>query len=449
MTIHQTTIRPAVTPAEQRFLDLYAAVSGKLPGTRSAAVRAWRDRAVDAFTMLGVPHRRVEEWKYTDLRTLMQEVHPLGGLSPKAAAVSVEAAIGKSLAHLDAYRAVFVGGRFRAELSTIQDAHGVTFEPLHQALKDDGGSAQAIAKFSLRHRDVVAALSTAFATDGAILAVAPKARLEKPIHLIFISADDKPALYALQHAISIGEEAEVSLIETHGPHQSQAISHTRLAIAAGASVKHVRLAAGEASKQLASAAVTLAERADYEPLQMAVNGAVVRAEAAIRFEGPNARCHYTGAMLLRGHSHADFTLVVDHVAPGCESRELVKAVLDGRSRGVFQGKVIVERGAQKTDGKQMANALLLSDDAEFDSKPELEIFADDVVCGHGSTAGQLDQDMLFYLRARGIAEAEARSLLIAAFVGEALDKIDNEALRAALDEKVAAWLAGTMLDPAI
>jgi Fe-S cluster assembly protein SufD len=154
-------------------------------------------------------------------------------------------------------------------------------------------------------------------------------------------------------------------------------------------------------------------------------------------------------MLLRAHSHADFTLVVDHVAPGCESRELVKAVLDGRSRGVFQGKVIVERGAQKTDGKQMANALLLSDDAEFDSKPELEIFADDVVCGHGSTAGQLDQDMLFYLRARGIAEAEARSLLIAAFVGEALDKIDNEALRAALDEKVAAWLAGTMLDPVI
>src|SRR5271166_5197504 len=258
----------------------------------------------------------------------------------------------------------------------------------------------------------------------------------------------RPALYALQHAISIGEEAEVSLIETHGPHQSQAISHTRLAIAAGASVKHVRLAAGETSKQLASAAVTLAERAHYEPLQMAVNGAVVRAEAAIRFEGPNARCHYTGAMLLQGHSHADFTLVVDHVAPGCESRELVKAVLDGRSRGVFQGKVIVERGAQKTDGKQMANALLLSDDAEFDSKPELEIFADDVVCGHGSTAGQLDQDMLFYLRARGIAEAEARSLLIAAFVGEALDKIDNEALRAALDEKVAAWLDGTMLDPA-
>ena len=451
MTIHQTTIRPAVTPAEQRFLDLYASVSSKLPGAGSAAVRAWRDAALDAFTMQGVPHRRVEEWKYTDLRALMPEVHPLSGLDWKAPDVSVQAAIGKSLAHLDAYRAVFVGGCFRPDLSTIHEAHGVTFESLKQTLEDDGASAQAIAKLSLPQRDVIAALSTAFATDGAILAVAPKTRLEKPIHLIFISTDDKPALYALQHAISVGEGAEVSLIETHGAHRSQAISHTRLAIGAGASLKHVRLAAGEASKELASAAVTLTGGAHYEPLQIAVNGTLVRAEATIRFEGPNARCHYAGAMLLRAHSHADFTLVVDHVAPGCESRELVKAVLDGRSRGVFQGKVIVERGAQKTDGKQMANALLLSDDAEFDSKPELEIFADDVVCGHGSTAGQLDDDMMFYLRARGIPEAEARSLLIGAFVGEALDKIDNEALRAALDEKVAAWLGGntTLLDPAI
>jgi Fe-S cluster assembly protein SufD len=355
------------------------------------------------------------------------------------------------LAQLDAYRAVFVGGCFRPDLSTIHDARGVTFEPLQQALEDDGASAKEITTRSLRQRDVVAALSAAFATDGAILTVAPKTRLEKPIHLIFVSTDEKPALYALQHAISIGEGAEVSLVETHAAHQSQAVSHTRLAIGAGASVKHLRLAASEASKHLSSMAVTLAEGAHYEPLQMAVNGTLLRAEAAIRYDGPHARCHYTGAMLLRARSHADFTLVVDHAAPDCESRELVKAVLDGRSRGVFQGKVIVERGAQKTDGKQMANALLLSDDAEFDSKPELEIFADDVVCGHGSTAGQLDEDMLFYLQARGISEAEARSLLIAAFVGEALDSIENEALRAALDEKVAAWLAGnpTMVAPAL
>ena len=196
-----------------------------------------------------------------------------------------------------------------------------------------------------------------------------------------------------------------------------------------------------ARKQLSSTSVVLGERTHYAPVQMTVDGALTRAQMRIAFKGPQARCHYAGAMMLRGNAHADFTLVVDHAAEACESRELVKAVVDGRSRGVFQGKVIVQRGAQKTDGKQMANALLLSNDAEFDSKPELEIFADDVACGHGSTAGQIDEDLMFYLRARGIPEAEARALLIAAFVGEALDKIENEALRDALREKADAWLA--------
>ncbi len=367
MTIHQTTIRPAVTPAEQRFIDLYASVSGKLPGAHAAPVRAWREAALDAFTLLGVPHRRVEEWKYTDLRALMPEVYPLGGLEQtEASDVSIEAAIGQSLAHLEAYRAVFVNGRFMAGLSTIQNAPGVTFEPLRQALEDGGASATAVAKLPLRARDVTGALSTVFATDGAILAVAPKTKLEKPIHLIFISAGDAPRLYALQHAISIGEGAEVSLVETHAGGKSQAISATRLVIGAHASLKHARSTTGDGSKNIASASVALGERAHYEPLQMTADGALTRAEATIRFEGPNASCHYSGAMLLRGTAHADFTLVVEHAAEACESRELVKAVLDGRSRGVFQGKVVVERGAQKTNGKQMANALLLSDDAEFE-----------------------------------------------------------------------------------
>jgi Fe-S cluster assembly protein SufD len=453
MTIHQTTIRPAVTAAEQRYLNLYAALSERLPGARFAPVRAWRESALDAFTMLGVPHRRVEEWKYTDLRMLMPEVHALAGLSDEPAAdVSLEGAIGKQLAHLEAYRAVFINGRFRQDLSNVQDVPGVTFEPLRQALEDEAAAAQTIANLSVKPNNFTAALSTAFATDGAVIAVAPGAKLDKPVHCIFLTSDDLPHLSVLRHAMSIGEGAEACLIETHAAGGlSQAISKTRLAVGARASLKHVRLFTGDASKQLAAAAVTIGRGAHYEPLQLAVNGALVRFEATIRFEGPDAQCHYTAAMILRGHSLADFTLVADHAAPNCVSRELVKAVLDGRARGVFQGKVIVQRGAQKTDGKQMAKALLLSDDAEFDSKPELEIFADDVVCGHGSTAGQLDEDMLFYLRARGIPEAEARSLLIAAFIGETLDKIDNEALRSALDERVAAWLTGdpNAVDPAI
>jgi Fe-S cluster assembly protein SufD len=143
---------------------------------------------------------------------------------------------------------------------------------------------------------------------------------------------------------------------------------------------------------------------------------------------------------LRGRQHCDTTLLVEHAVPRCTSRELFKVVLDDEARGVFQGKIVVAPGAQKTDGKQMANALLLSETAEFDSKPELEIFADDVVCGHGATSGQIDEDLLFYLEARGIPEPEARALLIQAFVGEAFEQVDNEALRDAFAAASAEWL---------
>ncbi len=440
MTVHPTTIRPALTPFEQRFASLYASAAERLPGARHANVRAWREAALERFAALGLPHRRVEEWKYTDLRNLMPEVHPLAGLLPAVAAdIGLEAAVGKALAYLDATRAVFVDGMFRPDLSTMDEAPGIVFRSLRASLEDEAGSAHALAQLPAIERDIIADLATAFATGGAILSVPPKTRLEKPIHLIFIASGGSK-LTATQSAIAIGEGADVALIETHvAAADAQAFSCTRLAIGTDARLSHVRL--NEGAKQLSSAPAVLAARAQYHPVQMTVDGALTRAQTRIRFEGPDARCHYAGAMMLRGHAHADFTLVVDHAAPGCESRELVKAVVDGRSRGVFQGKVIVARGAQKTDGKPMANALLLSDEAEFDSKPELEIFADDVVCGHGATSGQLDENLMFYLRSRGIPEAEARALLIAAFVGEALDKIENEALRGALQEKADVWLA--------
>ncbi len=439
MTIQPTKARPAPTAAEQRYLDLYASVADKLPGARHANVREKREAALDLFASQGLPHRRVEEWKYTDLRTLMPEVHPLAGLTPVVAAgVNVEAAIGKALAQLDAYRAVFVDGLFRPDLSSVQDAPGVTFEPLRLALEEV--SCAGLGTQAGAGRDVIAALAAAFATDGALLSVASGTRLEKPIHLIFIVSEGTPKLAATLSTVAIGDRAEVQLIETHAAlGESQALSYMRLMAGCNARVSHVRVTGG--AKQLASVSVALEERTHYEPLQVTVDGALTRAQMHIRFDGRHARCHYAGAMMLRERAHADFTLVVDHAAEACESRELVKAVLDGRARGVFQGKVIVQRGAQKTDGKQMANALLLSNDAEFDSKPELEIFADDVACGHGSTAGQIDGDLMFYLRARGLPEPEARALLIAAFVGEALDKIGNESLRAALQEKVDAWLS--------
>ena len=186
---------------------------------------------------------------------------------------------------------------------------------------------------------------------------------------------------------------------------------------------------------------TLGENARYRAFQLTAATGLARNGVFALFDGEGAKLDISGAFLGRGSEHIDTTLVVDHAVRGGESRELFKGVLADRARGVFQGKVIVRPDAQKTDGKQMAQALLLSPDAEFDSKPELEIFADDVVCGHGSTSAEIDEDLLFYMLSRGIPRAEARALLIESFIGEAIDKVEDERLREALSEIARSRLA--------
>jgi Fe-S cluster assembly protein SufD len=186
---------------------------------------------------------------------------------------------------------------------------------------------------------------------------------------------------------------------------------------------------------------TLGENARYRAFQLTAATGLARNSVFALFEGEGAKLDISGAFLGRGSEHIDTTLVVDHAVPGGESRELFKGVLADRARGVFQGKVIVRPNAQKTDGKQMAQALLLSPDAEFDSKPELEIFADDVVCGHGSTSAEIDEDLLFYMLSRGIPRGEARALLIESFIGEAIDKVEDESLREALSAMAKSRLA--------
>ena len=186
--------------------------------------------------------------------------------------------------------------------------------------------------------------------------------------------------------------------------------------------------------------VELGADARYDAFQFSTGASLTRNQVYLCFAGEGSAADISGAFLLRARQHCDTTLLVEHRVPRCTSRELFKGVLDGEARGVFQGKIIVSPGAQKTDGKQMAGALLLSETAEFDSKPELEIFADDVVCGHGSTSGQIDEELLFYLEARGIPESQARALLIQAFVGEALEKVEDETLREALGHASADWL---------
>jgi Fe-S cluster assembly protein SufD len=216
---------------------------------------------------------------------------------------------------------------------------------------------------------------------------------------------------------------------------------TEIAAGEGASVAHIKCTADLGSAtHLANWLVTLGAKSDYRGFQFTSGVALARNQLSLTFKGEGANLDLSGAFLAREGQHVDTTLIVDHAVPGCTSRELFKGVLEDHARGVFQGKVIVRPHAQKTDGKQMAQVLMLSPEAEFDSKPELEIFADDVVCGHGSTSVDLDEDLLFYCRSRGIPEAEARALLIESFIGEALQKVEREDVREALSVLARRWL---------
>jgi Fe-S cluster assembly protein SufD len=245
--------------------------------------------------------------------------------------------------------------------------------------------------------------------------------------------------------VVVEQGARAMLIESHeGPPGSeyQVNAALELFVGDGAHIDHVKII-GEGAEALhvSTLAAAIGGKARFNAFTFTTGGAVVRNQLFLRFDGEETVAGVRGASLLKGKQHADTTLVATHIARGCQSRELFKTVLDDEAHGVFQGRIIVKPGAQQTDAKMMTQALLLSDRAEADNKPELEIFADDVQCGHGATAGALDEELKFYLMARGIPAAEAEALLIEAFLGEAVEGIEHAGLREALMEQVAAWLA--------
>jgi len=238
--------------------------------------------------------------------------------------------------------------------------------------------------------------------------------------------------------------ARVMLVESHegaAGRDYQVNTALELAVADNAHVDHIKITReGEKALHISSLMADVGAHARFNTFLFTTGGAVTRNQLFLRFAGEETLASIRGATLLKGKQHADTTMVVNHASVGGRSREVFKSVLDDQSRGIFQGKIIVEPGAQKTDAKMGSHTLMLSEEAEADNKPELEIYADDVQCGHGATAGDLDEDLLFYLRARGIPQAEAEALLVQAFVGEAIEGIEHAGLREALSEEVAAWL---------
>jgi Fe-S cluster assembly protein SufD len=435
-------IKPMKTAAETALAEAFAAVGAKLPGDRRIAER--RAAAFQTFDERGLPHRRVEEWKYTDLRALIRDAKPLA-TAPDARSKKRAKNAGALVAGIGARRITFVDGAFVAELSDLAALEpGLSIVPMAKALADGDPLLGSRLGTAVTTDDVAVALNTAFMGDGALVRVAANAKLDRPIHLVFAFGSDHAAAAFTRSLVLVEEGAHATLIESHeGPDTVDYQINTALELLVGdhAHVDHVKIGTeGARAIHVSTLMASLGAHARLHDLVFTTGGAVVRNQLFVRFAGEGATLALNGASLINGRQHVDNTLVVDHAVPGGFSRELNKSVLDGESRSVFQGKIIVRPGAQKTDGKMMTQALLLSEDAEADNKPELEIFADDVQCGHGATAGALDQNLLFYLKARGIPQAEAEALLIQAFVGEAIETVEHEGVKDALMGAAAEWL---------
>jgi FeS assembly protein SufD len=438
----ELTVKNLTTEAERDLAQSFGAVKSALPG--DARIARLRSDAFADYAARGLPHRRVEEWKYTDLRARMKEALRPGEAAPGEVA-DLRRLLGAEAAALDAWRLVTVNGVFRPDLSDLDElrAEGVEALGLAEALAaPPSWVSEHLAQVNAPEGDAVVSLNAAFMAGGVALRIPAGSKLDKPIHIVE-ALTGAPASSFTRNLVVAGDDAHATLIESAASDAGafQRNSATELVAGDGAEIAHIKLQLDAAEAlHLSTWMVRLGARARYRAFQFTTGSGFARHQLYLRYAGEHALAEFNGAALLGGTQHVDTTLVIDHAVPHCTSRELFKAVLDGGARAIFQGKVIVRPHAQKTDGKQMAQALLLSDDAEFDSKPELEIFADDVVCGHGSTAGQIDEDLLFYLRARGLPEPVARGLLIQAFVGEAIETVENEAVRDMLNATVAAHL---------
>jgi Fe-S cluster assembly protein SufD len=422
--------------AEQQFSAQWDQAKTRLPGPLSL-----REAAFRRFEAKGLPNRRVEEWKYTDLRAAMREAKPLAG-PPNAASKLRAKEAGALLAGVDCRRLVFVDGVFVPEISDLDALEsGLTIRSLADALISGDGLTRQIAKV-VPSDDPALALNTSFMSDGALVHVAAGSRIARPLHLVFVTASADTSMFPRSLAV-VENGAALTLVESHEGWGSDSQVNTALELVIGdqAEVDHLKITTGDATVlHVSSLMVSIGADARYNDFTFTAGGAVVRNQLFIRCDGENSVLNLRGASLLKSRQHADTTLVLDHSVGGCTSREVYKSVLDDEAHGVFQGKIIVRARAQKTDAKMMTRALLLSEAAEANAKPELEIFADDVQCGHGATTGALDEDLLFYLRARGIPAKEAEALMIQAFIGEAVDEIAHAGLREAIMRAAVEWL---------
>lgn len=417
---------------ESSALSIHRAGVERLPEEASDWLAVRRREAFDRFASAGgFPTTRHEDWRTTSLKRLAETPFVPGSAAP-GARPSVEEIERLSLG-LDGALLVFVDGVHDPELSRAADLPaGASVRSLRAARGDEVVERLLGSVASAQDRPLVD-LATAYLDDGAVIRIGRGVRVEQPIHVLFFAtSDSEPTLTAPRLLLDLDEGAEALVVETHAGRGDSArlgVCVTEASLAAASRLHHVKLVReSEAGHHVGTIDATQDRDSSFASLVFAVGGDLARSEVRTRLAGPGAHAALDGAYVVSGTRHADCRTSVDHAVPHCESRQLYKGVLGGRSRGVFAGRVIVRPQAQKTLAQQTNRNLILSPHALADSMPQLEIDADDVKCAHGSTIGQLDPMELFYLRSRGIDESRARRMLVEAFAQEVVDHVGREDL---------------------
>ncbi len=403
-----------------------------------------RREAISGFGELGFPTLSDEEWRFTNLEALRRGSFSIAedGISD----VSKKTVNSYGFSGLDCLRLVFVNGRFASSLSDAEDAgEGIVVKALSEAIREDGDLVKGhLAKYADYEKDAFISLNTSYFENGVFVYVPDRTVLEKPVHVLHVSTDEgRPLFINPRNLIIIGQSSDAKVIE-HYVSLSQSVYFsnvvTEVVCGEDANLEHYRLEfESRKAFNFSTLRVNQQKNSNITSHSILYGGAIVRNNVHPVLAGEGCNSDIYGLFMSEGRQHMDNFMRVEHASPHCDSRQFYNGVLDGRSKGVFHGRILVHEGAEKTDAKQTNRNLLLSDTAQIDTKPQLEIYNDDVKCTHGATIGQMDEEALFYLCSRGVSMRKAKIIMLRAFTNETLEHMSIDSVKETLENTVMNW----------
>ena len=435
-------------PIFQKYCDNIPAKLNDLPGSLYPWVRAFRKHSVDTLQKVGLPTRQVEKWKYTDLRTLFRsdfssQVQGFEISEDVVAPFRVEGAIGI---------AVFVDGYFSPSFSSLTNLpSGLKIKSLAGMLENGDPLLETQCRQVTEDEGVgLIALNSAMMQDGVFISIDDGASIDAPIQVMFVTTDGFAKENHLRNTIVAGNSSSATIVESYiGIGEASGFTNVinQISMGANTNLKTVKFQIESSSAfHISLSNVQILQDSQFESCVFSLGARIARNEIKVQMNGEGSGCRLNGLALARDRQHCDNITDIKHSKGLCQSDQLYKGVLDNNARSVFQGRIFVAEHSQKTDARQMNRNLLLSKGAEADSKPELIIHADDVKCGHGATVGDLDNNVLFYMRSRGISEIEARRLLIEAFAKEAFEEIADQGILNQIDIALTSWLSHSSVE---